>query len=172
MDVKVITYSGKYTYQDYINHIDGILSTVAWADADETFNYRCATLLCLDMVHLMLFKSGVPLVKGKQYSLRELVVNVPGMFSNSMFEMLSNLSNIGTQTDIKESLERILKDSCSYELYQYLGVTNRVHCLFIYFYESMLSSEYTPRKECAYKYLRNGKELRTLDWEVLYKLYN
>ena len=172
MDVKVVTYSGKYTYDDYLEHINSILSTIAGANVDEAFNYKCATLLCLDMVHLMLFKSGLPLVKGKQYSLHELVVNIPGMFSNSMFEMLSNLSNIGMQTNIRESLEGLLKDSLSYELYQCLGVTNRVHCLFVLFYESMLSTEYTPNKECAYKYLRSGKELNTLDWSVLYNLYN
>lgn len=162
MKVYKLTYSGRFTFEQLQNTIYKKSMSLL-----EGFSVDTLKTLCLNVCYLSLFTSGLELETGKSYSIFELVQNVPGMFSTSMFKFLSNLSNVGLNLNTKECLEAILQDSFSYELFDFLKCHNIVYVFLALSYEELYGSN-TEWKNYLYSLLTRGTRLSTSEWETIY----
>ena len=162
MKVYRLTYSGRTTFEQLQSMI--YKKSISML---EGFSVSTLKTLCLNVCYLSLFTSGLELEIDKSYSIFELVQNVPGVFSTSMFKLLTNLSNIGLNLNTKECLESILQDSFSYELFDFLKCHNIVYVVLALAYEELYGCS-VERRKYLYSLLSRGTRLSTSEWETIY----
>lgn len=115
--------------------------------------------------------TGTTYVDGEQVPLSKLCNSIPGVFANSMYSFVSTLVALGSNENRKENLLKLLHDSFSFELLEFLNCPNIYYVYVAYVYEESYGEDSVWFNTLT-EYITRGVNINTLEWESIYAHYN
>lgn len=126
---------------------------------------------CYIVAYHLFTVAGTKIADGVRVPLSELCNSIPGIFANSMFYFVSTLVVLGSNENKKENLLKLLHDSFSFELLEFLNCPNIYYVYIAYVYEEWYGKDSAWFNTLA-EYLTRGASINTLEWETIYAHYN
>lgn len=171
MQTKVININKNFGKDDIENLIRVNTVRIVSAANEGVIDYDRLNSLCLNICYRSIFLTGDH--SKATYTVAEICENVPGLFSKSMFNLIDNLSNIGTQIDIVNSLKRVISDSFFYELLEMLNIEIvQTYAMLAFYYTVLTNKADAYSREVALSYMLAPSKAPTRDWQTLFNHFN